>query len=109
MGDGTLEYVASNRFVRRGVSVGDVVFPVTVVEGKLRLLGSLKVGRVCDLAVAREELLAKTARRRSSAPTAADREPAGISFNSHTPATVPNTRPTEIAPNPLRSTSWRSR
>jgi hypothetical protein len=56
LGEDRLEYVASNGFVQRGVSVGDVVYPVTVVDGVLRLLGSLEVGRVCDLEVAREEL-----------------------------------------------------
>jgi hypothetical protein len=29
--------------------VGDMVYPVTVTDGVLRLLGSLEVGRVCDL------------------------------------------------------------
>src|SRR5829696_8215479 len=56
LGEDRLEYVASNGFVWRGVSVGDVVYPVTVVDGVLRLLGSLEVGRVCDLEAASEEL-----------------------------------------------------
>ena len=33
-----------------------MVYPVTVTDGVLRLLGSLEVGRVCDLEAAREEL-----------------------------------------------------
>lgn len=56
LGEDKLEWVASNGFVWRGVSAGDVVYPVTVVDGVLRLIGSLEVGRVCDLPAAREEL-----------------------------------------------------
>jgi hypothetical protein len=41
-----VEYVASNGFVWRRVSVVDVVYPVTVLDSVLCLLGSFEVERV---------------------------------------------------------------
>lgn len=43
-----LNHIASNQFVKRGVESGDVVYPVTVLDGSLYLLGRLEVDKVCD-------------------------------------------------------------
>ena len=55
-GEDYLEYVAGNQFVMRGVEVGDTVYPISVVDGVLFLVGRLEVGSVCDLAEARDKL-----------------------------------------------------
>jgi Domain of unknown function (DUF3883)/Domain of unknown function (DUF3427) len=55
-GHSLLEYAASNVFVDRGVNSGDVVYPVTVLDGELYLVGRLEVERVCDAAKAEERL-----------------------------------------------------
>ena len=46
--DETLDHVADNRFVERGVGRGDYIYAVTNMQGELYLLGRLRVGRVCD-------------------------------------------------------------
>jgi hypothetical protein len=43
-----LRHVADNKFVDRGVKPGDYIYPVTVMDGTLYLLGRLRVGKVCD-------------------------------------------------------------
>jgi hypothetical protein len=43
-----LRHVADNKFVDRGVKTGDYIYPITVMDGTLYLLGRLKVGEVCD-------------------------------------------------------------
>lgn len=55
-GHDLLEYAASNVFVDRGVGAGDVVYPVTVFDGTLYLVGRLEVERVCGTAEAEERL-----------------------------------------------------
>jgi hypothetical protein len=47
-GDVDLHYVADNRFAERGVKAEDVVYPVTIRDGVLYLIGRLEVERVCD-------------------------------------------------------------
>jgi predicted HNH restriction endonuclease len=44
-----LNHVAGNLFEERGVSVGDTVYVVTVIKGKLYLCGKLIVGKICDV------------------------------------------------------------
>ncbi len=51
-GDDALEHVADNKFVERGLEPGDFVYPVTVMDGELYLLGRLEVGKVCDFSEA---------------------------------------------------------
>jgi 5-methylcytosine-specific restriction protein A len=43
-----LSHTASNQFVERGIESGDFLYPVTVMEGALYVLGWMKVGRVCS-------------------------------------------------------------
>jgi 5-methylcytosine-specific restriction enzyme A len=43
-----LSHTASNQFVERGIDSGDFLYPVTVMEGALYVLGWMKVGRVCS-------------------------------------------------------------
>jgi hypothetical protein len=43
-----LDYAASNNFVERGVDPGDFLYPVTIIDGALYLLGKLEVDKVCD-------------------------------------------------------------
>ncbi len=43
-----LDHIAGNQFVKRGIESGDDVYPVTVLDGALYLLGRLEVDRVCD-------------------------------------------------------------
>lgn len=51
-----IEWAGSNVFLERGIDPGDVVYPVTVSDGTLYLLGRLEVERVCDVAEAEERL-----------------------------------------------------
>ncbi|MDP9475371.1 MAG: HNH endonuclease [Actinomycetota bacterium] len=46
--DYPLNHAADNRFAERGVGPGDYVYPVTVVEGELYLLGRMRVDKVCS-------------------------------------------------------------
>lgn len=43
-----LDHVADNKFVTRGVESGDFLYPVTIMDGELYLLGRLQVGKVCN-------------------------------------------------------------
>lgn len=43
-----IDHIASNQFIKRGVESGDYVYPVTIMDGSLYLLGRLEVGKVCD-------------------------------------------------------------
>ncbi len=47
-----LNHTAGNLFNDRKVTIGDVVYVVTVIKGKLYVCGRLKVGIVCDLSEA---------------------------------------------------------
>ncbi|MDP9439571.1 MAG: hypothetical protein M3P49_12660 [Actinomycetota bacterium] len=51
-----LEHIASNQFAKRGVESGDGVYPVTVFDGALYLLGRLEVDKVCDVCEAARHL-----------------------------------------------------
>lgn len=44
-----LDYAASNRFFKRGIEPGDFLYPVTMMDGRLYLLGRLEVDQLCDL------------------------------------------------------------
>jgi 5-methylcytosine-specific restriction protein A len=44
-----LNYIAGDLFNKRHVSVGDLVYVVTVIEGELYLCGKLVVGKICDV------------------------------------------------------------
>lgn len=48
--------IGSNLFQQRNIVVGDRVYPVTVLNGTLYLLGALDVGLVCDLIEASNQL-----------------------------------------------------
>lgn len=43
-----LDYTGSNIFRQRGVSPGDSVYVVTILNGVLYLLGKMQVERLCD-------------------------------------------------------------
>jgi hypothetical protein len=45
---------SGNMFHRRGVASGDSVYAVTVIRGRLLLLGRLTVGRICSYAQAQQ-------------------------------------------------------
>jgi hypothetical protein len=47
-GDAGVESLYGNQFRRRGVQAGDLVYIVTVLQGRLFLLCKLRVERVCD-------------------------------------------------------------
>jgi len=51
-----LEYVGGNLFTKRGVGIGDTIYVVTVLRGKLYLCGKLTVRRICDANEAAKEL-----------------------------------------------------
>ena len=44
-----LKHIAGNLFTKRGVQVGDLIYVVTVKQGKLFVCGKLKVGRFCTI------------------------------------------------------------
>jgi tRNA(Arg) A34 adenosine deaminase TadA len=44
----TLEHTAGNMFIKRGVRVGDRIYVVTVLSGKLYLCGKMAVAKICD-------------------------------------------------------------
>lgn len=44
-----LDHCGSNLFTQRGVSSGDVVYAVTVIEGNLYLCGKMEVAKVCGI------------------------------------------------------------
>jgi hypothetical protein len=56
LGHNLLEYVASNQFVNRGVTAGDLVYPVTIFDGALYVVGILEVENVCDAVEAEKRL-----------------------------------------------------
>ena len=47
-----LDYIAGNLFRERGVKEGDVVYVVTVKQGRLFVIGRLTVGQMCGAAEA---------------------------------------------------------
>ena len=51
-----LNHTAGNLFRKRGVRLGDMVYVVTVLKGKLYLLANLQVAKVCDYAEAADDL-----------------------------------------------------
>lgn len=51
-----LNHIAGNLFKERGVKPGDIVYVVTVIKGKLYLLGKMKVAKVYNLEEAGAEL-----------------------------------------------------
>jgi hypothetical protein len=46
------DYTASSLFIKRGVAVGDCLYLVTVISGRLHLAGKLEVGEIVSLAEA---------------------------------------------------------
>jgi hypothetical protein len=56
LGRDSLEYAASNVFLHRGIGTGDVVYPVSVFDGRLYLVSRLEVERVCGASEAKERL-----------------------------------------------------
>lgn len=52
----TLEHIAGNMFKKRGVDIGDMVYVVTVLNGRLFLCGKLKVGKICNVNEAAKDL-----------------------------------------------------
>ena len=81
-----LDYVAGNRFAERGVGVGDVVYPLTVEGGVMRLLGFLEVDEVCGPQRARERLGHDPEWKASEYLLAAD--PAPLRFDLEVPEEV---------------------
>ena len=56
LSDDLLRHVADNKFADRDVKPGDYIYPVTVMDGTLYLLGRLKVGKVCNFGEAASTL-----------------------------------------------------
>ena len=44
------DYTASSLFLKRGVSVGDYLYLVTVISGRLYLAGKMEIGEIVSLA-----------------------------------------------------------
>lgn len=49
-----LDHIASDQFLDRSISVGDAVYVINWKRGRLRVVGSLQVGEVCDQARAEQ-------------------------------------------------------
>lgn len=47
------DYTASSLFLKRGVSVGDCLYLVTVISGRLYLAGKMEIGEIVSLAEAK--------------------------------------------------------
>lgn len=43
------DYTASSLFVRRGVSIGDSLYLVTVISGRLHVAGKMEIGEIVSL------------------------------------------------------------
>jgi len=54
-----LEHIAGNSFGKREIDIGDGIYVITVIKGKLYLYGMLIVGKICDADEAAEYLKCK--------------------------------------------------